>query len=71
VEVTVWGLRSYAPGDVIHLTSSAAYGRLDGTRDGYSGRPVFVIREQMDLRANRTRLTLAVLPLDITEDGGT
>jgi len=25
----------------------------------------------MDLRANRTRLTLAVLPLDITEDGGT
>jgi hypothetical protein len=71
VDVTVWGLRSYAPGDVIHLTSSAAYGRLDGTRDGYAGRPVFVIREQMDLRANRTRLTLAVLPLDITEDGGT
>lgn len=70
VDVTLRGLRSYAPGDVVSFTSSEAFGRLDGTRDGYRNRPVMVIRSAMDVNSNSTKLTLATLPIDLQEDGG-
>ena len=70
VEVVLRGLRSYAPGDVVSFTSSQAFGRLDGTRDGYRNRPVMVIRSAMDVNSNSTKLTLATLPIDLQEDGG-
>ena len=70
VDVTLRGIRSYAPGDVVNFTSSEAFGRLDGTRDGYRNRPVMVIRSAMDVNSNSTKLTLATLPIDLQEDGG-
>ena len=70
VDVVLRGIRSYAPGDVVRFSCSSAYGRLDGTRDGYRDRPVTVIRSAMDLSSNSTKLTLATLPVDLQEDGG-
>jgi hypothetical protein len=70
VDVTLRGLRSYAPGDVVNFTCGEAFGRLDGTRDGYRNRPVMVIRSAMDINSNSTKLTLATLPIDLQEDGG-
>ena len=70
VDVTLRGLRSYAPGDVVSFTCGEAFGRLDGTRDGYRNRPVMVIRSAMDVNSNSTKLTLATLPIDLQEDGG-
>ena len=70
IDVTVRGLRSYAPGDVVNFTCGEAFGRLDGTRDGYRNRPVMVIRSAMDVNSNSTKLTLATLPIDLQEDGG-
>jgi len=70
IDVTLHGLRSYAPGDVVSFTCGEAFGRLDGTRDGYSNRPVMVIRSAMDINSNSTKLTLATLPIDLQEDGG-
>ena len=70
IDVHLRGLRSYAPGDIVAFTCGQAYGRLDGTRDGYNRRPVMVIREAMDLNTNSTKLTLATLPISLQEDGG-
>lgn len=70
IDVTLRGIRSYAPGDVVNFTCREAFGRLDGTRDGYRDRPVMVIRSAMDLNSNSTKLTLATLPIDLQEDGG-
>jgi hypothetical protein len=69
ISLTVTGLRGYAPGDVLPLTLSGVRGRLSGTRQGYSERPALVLSEAPDLARNRTRLTLAVLPTGLEEDG--
>ena len=68
VEVAVYGLRSYAAGDVVQLSTAGVRGRLTGTRYGYDQRLVMVVREEMDLNDNRTRLTLATLPVNVSED---
>ena len=70
IDVHLRGLRSYAPGDIVAFTCGQAYGRLDGTQNGYNRRPVMVIREAMDLNTNSTKLTLATLPISLQEDGG-
>tara|TARA_R100001440_G_scaffold7515_1_gene14696 strand:+ start:5443 stop:7062 length:1620 start_codon:yes stop_codon:yes gene_type:complete len=70
IDVTLAGIRSYAPGDVVTFSCSTAYGRFDGTKDGYQNRPVMVIRSAMNLNENATRLTLAALPTSLNEDGG-
>jgi hypothetical protein len=68
VEVVLYGLRSYAAGDVIQLSTTGVRGRLTGTRYGYENRLVMVVREEMDIGENKTMLTLATLPTDRTED---
>jgi hypothetical protein len=68
VEATVYGLRSYATGDVIQLSTAGVRGRLTLTRYGYENRLVMVVREEMDLSENATRLTLATLPINVSED---
>jgi len=43
-------------------------GRLTLTRYGEENRLVMVVREEIDLSENATRLTLATLPINVSED---
>ena len=68
IQLTVTGIRGYAPGDVLPLTLGGVRGRLAGTRQGYSDRLVMVLEEAPDLNRNVTRLRLAALPTGTAED---
>ena len=68
VDVALYGVRSYAPGDVIQLSTTGVRGRFTGTRYGYNQRHVMVVRSEIDLNENQTRLTVATLQTSLSED---